>query len=178
MDRPPVLGHKTPTETRAMTTSPEDAGFFTLMKQYAPRIINAVPYAQALGFELIDIERGRAFARAPWREDLVGDPETGIIHGGVITALLDNICGVAVVAALDSFKSTATLDLRIDYMRAATPGEDVIGEAECYHVTRSVAFVRGWAYHETRERIIATASGAFMLNDPGRWGEQGGAREP
>jgi uncharacterized protein (TIGR00369 family) len=155
----------------------DESSFFDTMKQYAPRILTAVPYARAMGFEMVDIQPGRAIARAPWREDLVGDPATGVIHGGVITALLDNICGVAVVAALKTFKSTATLDLRIDYMRAADPGEAIIAEAECYHVTRSVAFVRGTAYHDTKDRLIANATAAFMLNDPIRWGQQGGARE-
>ncbi|MEL6257812.1 MAG: PaaI family thioesterase [Pseudomonadota bacterium] len=96
---------------------------------------------------------------------VVGDPETGVIHGGVITTLLDNLCGIAVVTGLKEFKSTATLDLRIDYMRPAEKGRDVIGEAECYHYTRNIAFVRAWAYHDSRDRVIATASGAFALND-------------
>ena len=139
------------------------------LKAHAPQIMSAVPWAQALGFEMIGIEQGKAFARAPWREDLVGDPVSGVVHGGVITALLDNLCGVSVAAALREFKSMATLDLRIDYMRPAEKGRDIIGEAECYHLTRTVAFVRAWAYHDSRDRIIATAAGAFALNDPKRW---------
>lgn len=140
-----------------------------VMREHASQIMTAVPWAGALGFEITGIEEARAFARAPWREDLVGDPETGVIAGGVITALLDNLCGVAVAAALKEFRSMATLDLRIDYMRPAEKGVDIIAEAECYHVTRSVAFVHAWAYHESREREIATAAGAFALNDPSRW---------
>lgn len=143
-----------------MSDQPE---FFELMKQYAPNIINSVPYAQALGFKLTGLEPGRAFATAPYMKETVGDPDSGVIHGGVITALLDNICGVAVVAAMREFKSTATLDLRIDYMRPAEPGRDIIGEAECYHMTRTVAFTRAWAYHESRDRVIATASGSFAI---------------
>ena len=154
-----------------MSDSPNETEIFELMRAYAPRIINSVPYAQALGLELMDIQRGKAWAKAPYRIELIGDPDTGVIHGGVITALLDNICGVAVIAALTEFKSTATLDLRIDYMRPAEPGRDVIGEAECYHVTRTVAFVRAWAYHENKDRVIATASGAFALNDLKRFGD-------
>ena len=156
-----------------MTDTSTNDGFFELVKQYAPRVIENVPYAKALGFELLSIERGRASARAPYRDDLVGDPETKVIHGGVITALLDNIAGVAVIAALNELKSTATLDLRIDYMRPAEPGRDIIGEAECYHVTRTVAFVRAWAYHESRDRVIATGAGAFALNEISRFGGSG-----
>ncbi len=139
------------------------------LQQYAHLMMQGVPWASHLGFEVTRIERGRAFARAPWREDLVGDPDTGVIHGGVITALLDNVCGVAIAARLTEIRAMATLDLRIDYMRPATKGEEIIGEAECYHITRSVAFTHAWAYHGDREKIIATASGAFALNDPKRW---------
>lgn len=140
-----------------------------VMKTFAHQMINVVPWARALGFELTDVQRGRVFGRVAWSEHLLGDPESGIVHGGAITSLLDNLCGAAVVSALNEFRSTATLDLRIDYMRPSDDGKDIIGEAECYHVTRTVAFARAWAYHETRERVIATATGAFALNDPKKW---------
>ena len=48
-------------------------------------------------------------------------------------------------------------------MRPATPGLDVIGEAHCYKVTKSVAFVRGTAFHEDPSDPIASCVGAFML---------------
>ena len=98
-------------------------------------------------------------------KETIGDIETGIIHGGVITALLDNVSGVSVIAALQEMKSTATLDLRIDYMRPADVGRDIIAEAKCYHMTRTVAFTRAWAYHDNKDRVIAAASGSFALTD-------------
>ena len=146
-----------------------DDTLFKLMQQNASRIMTNVPWAQALGFELTEIQKGRAFAKVKWREDLIGDPDTGVIHGGVLTALLDNLCGAAISAALTKPMSMATLDLRIDYMRPAQKGRDILAEAECYHVTRNVAFTRAWAYHETREKVIATAAGSFALNDISRW---------
>jgi len=141
----------------------------TVLQGHAHLAMDAVPWAKALGFRVTGVEHARAFAVAPWNEALIGDPDEGILAGGVITSLLDNLCGVAISAALEEFRSMATLDLRIDYMRPAESGRDVIAEAECYHITRSVAFTRAWAYHDTRDKIIATASGAFALNDPKRW---------
>ncbi|WP_300378070.1 PaaI family thioesterase [Henriciella sp.] len=142
---------------------------FRAMQQNASRIMTSVPWAKALGFELTSIEQGRAFAKVAWREELVGDPDSGVIHGGVLTALLDNLCGVAANTALSEPKSMATLDLRIDYMRPAEKGRDILAEAECYHVTRNVAFTHAWAFHDNREKVIATAAGAFALNDITRW---------
>lgn len=144
------------------------------MQAMASQMMSVVPWATELGLKVTRIERAHAWAELPWREDLVGDPDSGVIHGGAITSLLDNLCGVAIAAGLQQFRSMATLDLRIDYMRPAEKGRTVIGEAECYHVTRNVAFARAWAYHDSRDRVIATAAAAFALNDPSRW-KAGGA---
>ena len=94
-------------------------------------------------------------------EQLIGDPDTGVLHGGAITTLLDTCCGFAAATALDDLGMTPTIDLRIDYMRAAIPGERIIARAEVYHLTRTVAFVRAHTYDNDRENPVATATGAF-----------------
>lgn len=123
----------------------------------------AVPHNKALGIEIEEL--GDAFARyrLPWAERLVGNPETGVLHGGAITALLDACCGSAVFNALAEPQPIATLDLRIDYLHPAAPRRDVIAEATCYKVTRNVAFVRAFAHHGDAADPIASASGTFML---------------
>ena len=122
------------------------------------------PHATALKMELVDIGEDDATARLPYSPDLVGDPDTGVVAGGVITTLLDQTCGQAVWAALNTVTSIATLDLRIDYMRPAEPGETIYAHAHCYKLTRSVAFVRAQAYDRDKDDPIATAQAAFMLN--------------
>ena len=104
-----------------------------------------------------------ATMRVPWSEDLVGDPDTGVVHGGVITTLLDHTSGAAVMAALKEPIAIATLDLRIDYMRPATPRELITASVECLKVGRDIAFVRGVAYQGAKDDPIAIATGAFML---------------
>lgn len=122
-----------------------------------------VPHNRALGLEMVELTDSAARVRLPWRADLVGNPATGVLHGGVITALMDACCGAAVFMALPRPKPIATLDLRIDYLMPAAPHETVLARAECYKVTRNVAFVRGVAYHDDESRLIASAAGAFML---------------
>jgi uncharacterized protein (TIGR00369 family) len=104
----------------------------------------------------------------PWREDLVGDPDTGVIAGGVVTSLLDHTCGLAISAAAQGqMFGTATLDLRIDYMRPAAPRAGVTAEAHCYKLTRSIAFVRAEAWDADRADPIATVQAAFMMSPRG-----------
>ncbi len=99
----------------------------------------------------------------PYTPDLVGDPDTGIIASGPIATLMDMATSMAVWSRRGSFRPHATLDLRIDYLRAATPGQTVIGRGECYRVTRSVAFVRGQAHDGDPADPIAHVAGTFML---------------
>jgi uncharacterized protein (TIGR00369 family) len=102
--------------------------------------------------------------RIPYRADLVGEPDTGVLAGGVVTTLLDMACGWATVAALKIPTSIATLDLRIDYMRPAEPGRDILASAHCYKLTRSIAFVRALAYDQSPADPVAAAQAAFMLD--------------
>lgn len=129
----------------------------------ARQFIEAIPHARALGMTLDRLGTGEAEISMAWNEDFVGDPRSGIIHGGVISALMDTCCGAAVLSHPTAPRSTATIDLRIDYMRAAAPGQRIVARATCYHVTRSVAFVRAQAMDEDSENPVATATGAFTL---------------
>jgi uncharacterized protein (TIGR00369 family) len=127
-------------------------------------VMFGVPHAEDIQMAVVEIGDGTAVTKVPYSDKLVGDPETGVIHGGVITSLLDNACGVAIGSKLRLPGGIATLDLRIDYMKPATAGADVYAFTECYRVTKSIAFVRGVAYHTDRTDPIAAVSAAFMLS--------------
>lgn len=125
--------------------------------------IDHIPHNRALGMEVVEITRSNAVFRLKYDAKLVGNPDTGVVHGGAITALLDACSGAAVFAALTEWGPIATLDLRIDYLRAAEPGRDVLAHATCYRVARQVAFTRAVAYLDDEADPIASSVGTFML---------------
>ncbi len=128
---------------------------------------DTVPHNAALGTRVIDVGKGRASMQLDWREEFVGNPETGVLAGGPITAMLDSCCGMAVATLLREPKPFATLDLRIDYAKPADPRKPVIAEAECYRITRSVAFTRAFAHQGDPKDTVAAAAGTFMLGTKG-----------
>ena len=129
----------------------------------ARQFIEAIPHSRALGMSLEEIGDGVAIISMPYDECFVGNPATGVIHGGAVSALMDTCGGAAVMSHSDAPEGTATIDLRIDYMRAATPGQRIRARAECYHVTRSVAFVRATALDDDDDNPVAAATGAFTF---------------
>jgi len=129
---------------------------------------DTIPHNKALGVKVLAVARGTASMRLDWRSELVGNPETGVLAGGPLTAMLDSCCGMAVATMLKTPLPFATLDLRIDYAKPATPGQPVIAEAECYRITRSVAFTRAFAHHGDPKDPIAAAAGTFMLGTKGK----------
>ncbi|WP_300544455.1 PaaI family thioesterase [Maricaulis sp.] len=135
----------------------------TRLDTIAPLIVDGSPHAVALGFRIDSLTPGRATMSAPFSQALIGDPEAGTLHGGVITALLDHCCGMAAFGGFGARDTPATLDLRIDYMRPARPGHDITAQARCLKSHGLVAFVRATAHDGDIEDPVAIAQAAFMI---------------
>ena len=129
-----------------------------------------VPFNKALGLTLVEASAKPALAkmRLPYDARFVGNPETGVLHGGVITTLMDAACGASVFFKLSAATPIATLDLRIDYLKPGTAGLDIYARAECFKTTNNVAFVRALAFHDNPDDPIAAAAGTFMISTRGK----------
>jgi uncharacterized protein (TIGR00369 family) len=162
-----------PSSASPRRTQAENAYIVESLAQY-------VPHNRALAMRFVAVDAETVTLGLPYDEKLVGNPLTGVIHGGAITALLDATCGAAVFVKVGRPMPVATLDLRIDYLRPATPRREVLARAECFRVTQNVAFVRCRAYHaEHDDDLVAVANGTFTLFR-GSAGNAGGgaAKEP
>jgi uncharacterized protein (TIGR00369 family) len=127
-------------------------------------MVSYTPYARALGMKYVSSSVGHGEILLPWREDLVGQGGSDILAPGVLTALIDHVCGLAIMATFGFGAAPATLDLRIDHMRPAAPRATITAAAHCYKSTRTIAFLRAEAWDASRDDLVATAQAAFILN--------------
>ncbi|MBY5991259.1 PaaI family thioesterase [Ferrimonas balearica] len=149
--------------------TPDNSEFFPLTG-LARRFVDQLAQCRALGVKTLEGSEHHVLLELPYHEQLVGYPDTGVLHGGVITTLMDTASGASVVCAVTQktgeIELCPTLDLRVDYMKAAQPGKPVYGFAECFKLTSAVAFTRGLAYQDSMDDPIAQAVGSFMRIGP------------
>ena len=125
------------------------------------RFIDTLNQGRELGLTVTAVKNGQLTLCLPYSDRIIGNPDTGVIHGGAITTLMDTASGSATLCALDEFELCPTLDLRVDYMRPAEPRKPVYARAEAYKVTRNIIFTRCEAFLDPGE-TIANCVGTFM----------------
>jgi uncharacterized protein (TIGR00369 family) len=131
-------------------------GFFEIARKFG--------HGRAIGLEYRDSGENWAELALPWREELVGVPETGVLASGAIVSLIDTASGTSVWVTQDRFTPIVTVDLRLDYLRPAAKGETIVARCECVKLTRRIAFVRGVAHGGDEARPIALSAATFMVN--------------
>ena len=129
--------------------------------------IEALPHNAKLGIRTLEIAPGRCTTYIEFRPELVGDPRRGVLHGGVVTTLIDATAGAAVYAAIPAGTALATLDMRIDYLKPAEPHKRLYASAELYRLTRRIAFVRASAYQDDPGNQVAHCAASFMAGSLG-----------
>jgi uncharacterized protein (TIGR00369 family) len=132
------------------------------LQAMAERFLSALKHCQLLQMRVDHASSDGMTLVMPWSPAIVGNPQTGAVHGGALTTLMDTTCGMATLCVLPRFEVCPTLDLRIDYMHTAVPGKPIYGHAQCYRVTRDVIFTRGTAYQDDPDQPICHVVGTFM----------------
>ncbi|MDO6416770.1 PaaI family thioesterase [Sphingomonas sp. BIUV-7] len=101
----------------------------------------------------------------PYDRRLISDLATGVLASGPIVSIMDSAAGMAICLKRGKLQAHATLDLRIDYLRPARPGQTVHGRCRCYRLTRRVGFVEGVAHDGDPDDPIARVAGSFLLDN-------------
>lgn len=119
------------------------------------------PIAEALDFNLVEVEEGRAvFEGIPGRHAY--NP-LGSVHGGYAATLLDSACGCAVHACLKPGQAYTTLELKIAYHRAMNADTGPVrAEAKVITIGKRVAFTEG-RITDAEGRVYASATSTLIL---------------
>jgi len=122
-----------------------------------------VPMGKTLGFELVEVERGRAaFEGKPDRS--VYNP-LGAVHGGYAATLLDSACGIAAHSTLGPNRGYTTLELKVSYLRGLSEDSGTVrATGRVVSAGRRVAFVEA-ELHDSSGRLCATATSTLLLFD-------------
>ncbi|MCC5920319.1 MAG: PaaI family thioesterase [Cyclobacteriaceae bacterium] len=130
---------------------------------YQSLIEELIPFHRLIGLELVEMEAGKALVRIPFREDLVGDPRSKRIHGGVISTAMDAAGGAAVITTLSSNEDQiSTVDISVDYLVAGKP-KDLYVRGEIIRDGKGVVFTHMSAYHEEGEPPIAVSRAVYRV---------------
>jgi uncharacterized protein (TIGR00369 family) len=120
---------------------------------------------QSLNLEPSLLGKGKATFVMDLPEAFTG--AEGVIHGGLMTIIMDSIFGLTVFTALEELKPIATINLRIDYIATAEAGARTVCAAHCIAVNDDIAYVSGDLKIEDDGRLLATGAGAFMVGTRG-----------
>lgn len=143
--------------------TPENAEIFETLKNF----FISLPHCKALGMKFEKMVGHQPTLSIPWRPEFVGHIDTGVIHGGVITPLVDITGATAVAAYLEVPEALATLDLRIDYLCAAPSKGKIFATSECFRLSGQVAFVRTICFAEYANNPFALGTATYMrVMDP------------
>ncbi len=126
------------------------------------RFVGSLAQCNELGIKPVLAVHNELTLELPYSNAIVGNPDTGVIHGGAITTLMDTTSGSVVICGLPEFELCPTLDLRVDYMHAAKPGVSVFAKATCYKISNNIIFTRCLAYQESDEEPVAQCVATFM----------------
>lgn len=128
------------------------------------KYIYEIPWHKYLGIEVEELVRGKARIRLPYRSDFVGNKNLGL-HGGVLASLVD-ICAVATLWSFcKPFNKTATVDLKIDYLRPASH-QDMIAQGEIRMLGNRLSNISVyiWGINDTK-KIVAEARAIIYTAD-------------
>ena len=136
---------------------------------------NRIVFNSVLGLKIVEMRPDKVIGRIAMRPELVGHYSFNRLHGGVVSAGLDAMGGLAVMAAIGArhmdeapaqrlhrFGKLGTIDLRIDYLRPAI-GESFELRAEVLRLGSRVASTR-MEFLGAEGKLLSSGAGAYIIS--------------
>lgn len=124
--------------------------------------VSRCPFNHWLGLEVVALSERGVQLRMPWRNEIVGSPTTGAVHGGILGCLVDACAGFAIIAATG--ESLATIDMRVDYHRPAAPGP-LTAHGEIVKLGRTTGTADCRIFDE-RQELVASGRAVYLRREP------------
>ena len=133
-----------------------------------------ISFNQVLGLKIDSVQPGDVRASFAMRPELIGHYTYGRLHGGVISAVLDAMGGLALMVGIaqrhpndnmlqvmQRFARMGTIDLRVDFLRQGL-GRRFDASAESVHLGRTIGRTRMQLLND-EGTLIATGAAAYVV---------------
>ncbi|MFD4336680.1 PaaI family thioesterase [Streptomyces anulatus] len=144
------------------TVDPTTMTGLELMRWVQTELPTDIPsIGRLLGMRFDEVDHGRIVISLDTRPDFANP--LGTVHGGIAATLLDSVMGCAVHTTLPAGAGYTTLELKVNYIRAArTDGQKLTAEGTVIHAGRRVATAEG-KVHDEQGKLIAHATTTCMI---------------
>ena len=126
------------------------------------QLITRGPFNQWLNFTVLKAGEDGVEIKATWREEWVVNPERRYTHGDILAAIIDVAADFAIAAQLG--RPVPTIDLRVDYHKAALPG-DVVAKARVVRMGNQYSTAEAYLYNPDGE-LLASGRGTYFTAPP------------
>ncbi len=126
------------------------------------KMITRGPFHQWLGLNVVSVAEGKIELTATWREEWVVNPDRRYTHGGILATLVDLAADWALVSRTG--RGVPTIDLRVDYHRAAMPGTLTV-RGEVVHAGRQFSVAEAKVF-DGDGKLLASGRGTYLTAPP------------
>jgi uncharacterized protein (TIGR00369 family) len=145
-----------------------------LLNLLTTNFLTQIPFCRLLGLKLEELTFERAVMSFDRKPELIGNFVTNVLHGGVISSVLDNTGGAIAMASVfhkhagapfESFKNevakVSTIDIRVDYLLPGH-GEHFVVTAKPLRVGKRIC-VSAIELHNEHKHLIAVGTGTYLI---------------
>lgn len=126
------------------------------------QLITRGPFNRWLNFTVLKMGDDGIEVKAAWREEWVVNPDRRYTHGGILATIIDVAADYAIAARLG--RPVPTIDLRVDYHKAAAPG-DLTAKARVVRMGSQYSTAEAQLYDKDGE-LVASGRGTYFTAPP------------